>query len=109
MTTASVEFGIAAQRDGLPEPLHGRALSQELIDWSGGAATSGACPSYIENFEMILRFTPDADCYMAVGTTPDTTATAATKATSARRLVRANNLFEQVVRPGDKVAANVVA
>lgn len=102
MATASVELGkVSYNRE-----LHGRCIRQESLTISGTEAELSAAVTAAEvaaGVEM-ARVVVDTICYVAVGSAPDTTATAATNATTARRMIPAGYLFETPIGIGDLIA-----
>jgi hypothetical protein len=112
MAIASVEIGTASLNRMGGAAIHGRCLQQESLAISASVATlatavsaaldqAGACVARVT--------TDDTACYAAVGVTPDPTATTATAASSARRLVPAAGSIEMVIGIGEKVAVKAAS
>lgn len=106
MATASVELGkVSYNRE-----LHGRCIRQESLTISGSEAELATAVTSAEvaaGVEMV-RISTDTVCYVAVGSAPDTTATAATNATTARRMLPAGTIFDTPVGVGDLVAVKAI-
>jgi hypothetical protein len=106
MATASVELGkVSYNRE-----LHGRCIRQESLTISGSEAelaTAVTAAEVAAGVEM-ARISVDTVCYVAVGSAPDTTATAATNATTARRMIPAGFVFDTPIGIGDLVAVKAI-
>ena len=106
MATASVELGkVSYNRE-----LHGRCIRQESLTISGSEAELATAVTSAEvaaGVEMV-RISTDTVCYVAVGSAPDTTATAATNATTARRMLPAGMVFDTPIGVGDLVAVKAI-
>lgn len=105
MATLHVEFSPVALKSPNGSSIHGKAVYYEAKTISGSAATSSALTvAQAGNAEMVARISTDTACFVAIGTTPDPTATAITGATSAKSFLAANASFTKPLQPGDKVA-----
>lgn len=106
MATASVELGKVGFSDRDSSSINDTCIRSENLTISGTQATSTTAVTAAElrNGMQIARVATDTDCYVCVGSTPDTTAVAVTAATSARRLLSAGASIELPVAAGDKVA-----
>lgn len=106
MATASVELGkVSYNRE-----LHGVCVRQESLTISGTEAelATAVTAAEVAAGVQMARIAVDTVCYVAVGSAPDTTATAATNATSARRMVNAGNNFDTPIGVGDKIAVKAI-
>lgn len=106
MATASIELGkVSYNRE-----LHGRCIRQESLTISGTEAELASAVTAAEvaaGVEMV-RISVDTVCYVAVGSAPDTTATAATNATTARRMLPAGTIFDTPIGLGDLIAVKAI-
>lgn len=112
MATASVEIGTHDQKNQGGSSINGRCLYQEALTVSSSTATmsSAVTAAQVALGGVIARISTDTACYIAIGTTPDPTATAVSGAvTSARRLIQAGASLEQPVNVGDKVAVKALS
>lgn len=109
MATASVELGdINSSKDN---SFHGRCARQESLTISGSTATLATAVTQAEVTagNKLCRVATDTACYWAIGSTPDPTATTATSATTARRLLPAGGSIEFILSQGEKVAVRAVS
>jgi len=107
MATASVELGkVSYNRE-----LHGACVRQESLTISGTEAELATAVTAAETAAGVemARVATDTACYVAVGSAPDTTATTATNATTARRLIPAGWIFDTPIGIGEKVAVKAIA
>lgn len=111
MAIASFEIGGVALRQDGGSSINGGAIVQETLDISGSTDTSALAVTAAHRTAggIIGRLACDTDCYFAVGSTPDPTATAATSATTARRLLSAGAAIEFPLVLGDKCAVKSTA
>ena len=106
MATASIELG----KVGYNRELHGRCIRQESLTISGSEAelaTAVTAAEVAAGVEMV-RVSTDTACYVAIGSAPDTTATAATGATTARRMIPAGFVFDTPIGIGDLIAVKAL-
>lgn len=107
MASAYIEYGRRAMPliEGFTSPggnsIHGKCIAQETLTISGTQANGTTVAGDTMNY---ARITTDTLCYVAVGSTPDTTAVAATSATSARRVMLANTTIDVSLTAGQKVS-----
>lgn len=109
---ASVELGGTARPDGSGSSINGECLRQETLAISGSTATlaTAVTPAEANAGVVVARIqTDDAACYVAIGETPDPTATTKSKATRARRLIPAGGSIELPIVVGEKVAVKSTA
>jgi hypothetical protein len=112
MAIASVELGSVAFADRSSGAINGVCHRQESLTISGSEAelATAVTTAEVKAGVQVARIqTDDTACYAAIGSAPDTTATAKTAATSARRLVPAGGSIELPVVAGDLVAVKAVA
>jgi hypothetical protein len=106
MATASIELGkVSYNRE-----LHGRCIRQESLTISGSEAelaTAVTAAEVAAGVEM-ARISVDTVCYVAIGSAPDTTATVATNATTARRMIQAGWMFDTPIGIGDLIAVKAI-
>jgi hypothetical protein len=110
--TASVEIGAASKFRLGGAAIHGRCLQQEALTISSSTATIATAVSAAINSAggCVARIqTDDTACYVAVGITPDPTLTAASAASSARRMIPAGGIVEVEIGIGEKVAVKAVS
>lgn len=109
MATASVEIGPISDRGN--NSFHGRCVRQESLTISGSTATLATAVTADEagGGAVLSRLSVDTDCYFALGTTPDPTATAATAATTARRLLCAGCWIDVLLAVGEKMAVKATS
>jgi hypothetical protein len=111
MANASIEIsGISLNGAGGAggSSIEGRCVYQETLAISGTTATqvTAVTAAQISAGASIGRIATDTDCFFAIGTTPDPTATTSTGATTAKRFLSAGSYFEQTVVAGDKFAVH---
>lgn len=110
MASLSVELGWVYVVKG--EPIFGPCVRQETLAISGSTATLATAVTAAEaaqeggGSDFIVRLATDTDCYIAIGTTPDPTATAQTSATNARRFLSAGSYLPLSITVGQKVAVH---
>ncbi|MFT4117478.1 hypothetical protein [Bradyrhizobium sp.] len=108
MATASVEIGGIDFKNYSGSSINGPCLYQEALTIGGSAATmaNAVTPAQVTacNNACIARVAVDTDAYVAKGSAPDPTATAASNATTARRLVSAGSAIELAIAAGEKIA-----
>lgn len=103
MAIASVEIGRAYQ--GQMSSINGDAIVQEELAVASG--TTNTIATAVASIEpgLVARIATDSTgCYVAVGTTPDPTATAKSSTTTARRFLPAAASIELPIGTGMKVA-----
>lgn len=103
MTIASIEIGRASQ--GQASSINGICVQQEQL--TVASATTNTMSNAVTSLEpgLVARIaTDDTGCYVAIGTTPDPTATANTSATTTRRFLPAAASIELPIAAGMKVA-----
>lgn len=102
MAIASIEIGRAYQ--GQATSINGDCVAQEQLTVTSGVTNTTAAFAQIDP-GLVARFaTDDTGCYVAVGTTPDPTATAKTAATTARRFLPAAASLELPIGKDMKAA-----
>lgn len=104
MAIASIEIGRASQMQN--SSINGDCRdAAELTVTSGVTNTTSAFTYTPEEPGLTVRIATDSTgCYVAVGTTPDPTATTKTSATTARRFLPAAASIELPFGNGMKVA-----
>ena len=102
MAIASIEIGRASQMQA--SSINGRCIVQEQLAVATGVTNTTAALSSSEPGLVARIATDDTGCYVAIGTTPDPTATADTAATTARRFLPAAASIELPFGGGLKVA-----
>lgn len=92
---------------GVGSSVLGSCVKSEVLTVSGTTATGAV----VGNSAMtVARIETDsAACFVAVGTTPDPTATTATAATSAGRYLGSGKAMDLLIGAGMKVAVKAVA
>lgn len=107
MAILSVEISSARFVGG--SAIYGRCIYQESIT-IGGAASSAVTDAMAAAGATVARIQAnDTACYFAIGVTPDAAATAATAASTARRLLPANTSADVDIGAGMAVKAVVVS
>jgi hypothetical protein len=112
MATASVEIG-GVDLKGIGSSIHGQCQYQESLTVSASQATQSVAVTAAQvtaaGGVLLGRLATDTDCFFAVGSTPDATATAKTSATTAKRLLSAGGSIELSVSAGDKFAVKATS
>jgi hypothetical protein len=117
MATAHISFHPVAMRDPYQNgsSLMAPAVYSEILDFTSAQDTSAALTSALAVLSTIkgctnfaVMITADADCYIAIGSTPDCTVTTATSASGARTKVTAGIPFDCYIDVGAKIAAKAV-
>lgn len=111
MAIASVEISWVKSVASCDVQVHAKCVRQETLAISGSTATLATAVTAAELAESlgsgVARVaSDDTGCYVAVGTTPDPTATTATAATSARRYLPAGGEITLPIAAGEKVAVH---
>ena len=105
MATLHVEFGLVALKRPNGSSIHGNAVYYEALAISVSAATGAAATAVqVGNADMVARLSTDTFCFFAVGSAPDPTATAATGATSAKRVLPAGSGITVPITAGQKIS-----
>jgi hypothetical protein len=117
MAKAYVSYHPVALRAPYGSSVLGPALYSEVLDFTSAQDTTAsgltsalALLSKIKDcIDFVATVSTDADCYIAVGATPDCTLETATAATSARVFLAAGQSIDLFLSVGAKVAAKAVA
>jgi hypothetical protein len=110
MASLYVEYGNPALKTPYGSSLHGPCVFSEVLTISGTQADgTAATPAQTNNTDLVARLTTDTDCYIAIGATPDTTATAQTADTTARRFLGAGATIALTLTAGAKVGVKAVS
>lgn len=112
MAIASVELGGVGFADRNSSSINGRCLRQESLTISGSTATLATAVSAGEvatGVQVARVAANDTACFVAIGTTPDPTATTNSAASSAGRLLAIGASIELPIAAGEKVAVKAVA
>lgn len=106
MSVADISFNPVALEAPHASSCIAAATASAKLDYSAGQATSTAVTTamYGNYQRVVCTITADTNAWVAFGTTPDCTATAATATTSARQKIPAGTVFTFAVNVGDKVA-----
>jgi len=105
MATLHVELAVPALRSSYASSIHGRCVFYDALTISGTRdETAVVTASMAGNADLVARLSTDTACFVAVGSTPDETATAATGATSAKRFLAAGGEVALPVQIGDKIS-----
>ncbi len=104
MATLHVEYGPVALKSPNGSSIHGNAVFYQGLTISGSPATSTAATApQIGNADGVARCSTDTNCFIAVGSTPDTTATGATGTSSAKRFLAAGATISLPILAGQSV------
>lgn len=105
MATLHCEFAIPALRSSYASSIHGRCALYEALTISGTRDETDAVTAImVGNADLVARLYADTACFVAVGSAPDETATAATGQTSAKRFIPAGGEIALPVQVGDKIS-----
>lgn len=111
MAIASVEISWVKPVASVDVQVHAKCVRQEQLAISGSTATMASAVASADLAESlgagVARVaSDDTGCYVAVGTTPDPTLTAATAVSSARRYLPAGGEITLPIAVGEKVAVH---
>lgn len=104
MATLHVEYGPVALKSPNGSSIHGNAVYYVGLAISGSQATSvAATGDQLGNVDGVARLSTDTNCFVAVGSTPDTTATVVSGTTSAKRFLAAGATITLPITRGQSV------